>query len=259
VTFNTSHLPRYLQSALSSDSARPRLTYYDDATGERVELSAQTIANWVIKTMNLLIDEVGVESETRVSLHLPAHWLTAVWLIAADGVGARVDTDPRVDDLEDGAPDRAIASDVVEVDTGFGSEVFAVSLAPMAMPLGATLPPGTRDFCAEVRTMPDQLGSPPEAAGTLFDAAAARATELDLRPHERVAVSSTSEVAFLPDLVDGLIAPLAVDGSAVWTRNPDAASCVSRWQAERVTAVIGPIPAGLSVPTEIRHLGSGTG
>ena len=107
--------------------------------------------------------------------------------------------------------------------------------------------------------MPDQLGSPPEAAGTLYETAAARATALDMRPHERVAVSSTAEVAFLPDLVDGLIAPLAVDGSAVWTRNPDASSCVSRWQAERVTAVVGAIPAGLSVPPDIRHLGSSTG
>ena len=35
------------------------MTHYDDATGERVELSATTLENWVSKTANLLQDELG--------------------------------------------------------------------------------------------------------------------------------------------------------------------------------------------------------
>ena len=273
VTFATSHLPPYLQSALSSDPARPRLTYYDDDTGERVELSAATLANWVTKTMNLLIDDLGVEAGARVSLHLPTHWLTAVWLIAADAVAAQLDAAPEEVDLRLGDRDsRDLGSGdrdsgdqdgetghVVEVDTGFSREIFAVSLAPMAMPLGAALPQGTRDFCAEVRTMPDQLVSAPERSGTLNDTATARAAELDLQPADRVAVISTAPVANVPDLVDGLLVPLTVDGSAVWTRDPDPAAFVSRWRAERVTALVGAVPPGLMVPAEIRHLGLSTG
>jgi uncharacterized protein (TIGR03089 family) len=256
VTFTSSHLPPYLQGALSSDPARPRLTYYDDETGERVELSAATLANWVTKTMNLLLDDVGVEAGTRVSLHLPAHWLTAVWLIAADAVGAHVDAAPKQEDLDvsDLAWHRV---PTVDIDSGFSDEVFAVSLAPMAMPLGAALPPGTRDFCADVRTMPDQLTSAPDVAGSLADTATARAARLDLQPGERVAFTSTAEVAEISDLVDALIAPLTRGGSAMWTRNPDPSSCVSRWRAEQVTAVVGAVPGDVSVPPEFRHLGFG--
>src|SRR5690606_31992912 len=36
-----------------SGSARPLITFYDDATGERIELSGVTTANWVAKTANL--------------------------------------------------------------------------------------------------------------------------------------------------------------------------------------------------------------
>ncbi|MFL6179104.1 MAG: TIGR03089 family protein [Actinomycetes bacterium] len=258
MTFTTSHLPAYLQNALSSDPARPRLTYYDDVSTERVELSAQTLANWVIKTMNLLVEDVGVEAEARVSLHLPAHWLTAVWLIAADGVGAHVDVAAPNDGMVE-LPGRDDLQDFVVVDTGLSLEVFAVSLAPMAMPLGAALPANSRDFCAEVRTMPDQLTSLPEVTGTLNEAAVTRAAQLDLRPGDRVAIISGAALATLSELVEGLLAPLTVDGSAVWTRNPDPTSCVSRWESELVTAVAGPVPVGVAVPPEIRHLGLSTG
>ena len=39
-----------LRSALAADPGRPLVTFYDDATGERVELSVATFANWVAKT-----------------------------------------------------------------------------------------------------------------------------------------------------------------------------------------------------------------
>ena len=35
------------------------LTFYDDATGERTELSAATLGNWAAKTANFVVDEVG--------------------------------------------------------------------------------------------------------------------------------------------------------------------------------------------------------
>ncbi|CAM5692419.1 Acyl-CoA synthetase OS=Streptomyces fumanus OX=67302 GN=GCM10018772_33400 PE=4 SV=1 [Streptomyces fumanus] len=67
------------------------MTFYDDATGERVELSVATFANWVAKTANLLQDELSVEPGDRVALLLPAHWQTAVWLLACASVGAVAD------------------------------------------------------------------------------------------------------------------------------------------------------------------------
>jgi hypothetical protein len=38
-----------LDPMLRSDPVGPRVTYYDDATGERIELSAATLANWAAK------------------------------------------------------------------------------------------------------------------------------------------------------------------------------------------------------------------
>ena len=48
-----------LATALRDDPARPLLTFHDDATGERTELSVATFANWVAKTANLLADDLG--------------------------------------------------------------------------------------------------------------------------------------------------------------------------------------------------------
>ena len=44
---------------LRADPVGPRITYYDDASGERIELSAVTLANWAAKTGNLLRDELA--------------------------------------------------------------------------------------------------------------------------------------------------------------------------------------------------------
>src|ERR1700742_355586 len=76
---------------LRADPVGPRITYYDDATGERIELSAVTLANWAAKTGNLLRDELGGGPASRVAVLLPAHWQTAavlvgVWWIGAEGV-----------------------------------------------------------------------------------------------------------------------------------------------------------------------------
>ena len=67
------------------------MTFYDDATGERVELSVATFANWVAKTANLLQDDLAAEPGDRLALLLPAHWQTAVWLLACSSVGVVAD------------------------------------------------------------------------------------------------------------------------------------------------------------------------
>jgi uncharacterized protein (TIGR03089 family) len=78
------------------DPAQPFLTYYDHATGERVELSGVTSANWVAKTSNLLVDDLDAGPGTRVRLGLPSHWLRFVWLLSCWSVGAGV-VDSRAD------------------------------------------------------------------------------------------------------------------------------------------------------------------
>ncbi len=72
------------------EPGRPLLTWDDRGTGERVELSATTTANWVAKTSSLLVDELDVEPGTRVRVGLPTHWLRFVWLLSCWSVGAVV-------------------------------------------------------------------------------------------------------------------------------------------------------------------------
>src|SRR5581483_10873997 len=50
-----------LAAEVARDGARPLFTFYDDATGARVELSVATTANWVAKTAGFLIDTYDVQ------------------------------------------------------------------------------------------------------------------------------------------------------------------------------------------------------
>src|SRR3954452_11141926 len=79
--------PGALSALLRRAPARPLVTFYDDATGERVELSVATYANWVAKTAGLLQDELGVDRGGVVLVDLPTHWLGPVWLGAAWRLG----------------------------------------------------------------------------------------------------------------------------------------------------------------------------
>src|SRR5829696_4614325 len=72
------------------DPARPLVTFYDDSTGERVELSATTLDNWVAKTANLLQDEFDVGPGRSVAVALPVHWQTAAVLLGVWSCGAAV-------------------------------------------------------------------------------------------------------------------------------------------------------------------------
>jgi uncharacterized protein (TIGR03089 family) len=67
---------------------RPFLTFYDDSRGERVELSYKNFDNWVHKTANLLVDELGVEQGDRVATVTGPHWQASAIQFACWRVGA---------------------------------------------------------------------------------------------------------------------------------------------------------------------------
>lgn len=72
---------------------RPAVTFADDATGERTELSFATLHNWVSKAANLLVGEWDVGPGDLVSIVLPLHWTLPVVSLAAWAAGATVTTD----------------------------------------------------------------------------------------------------------------------------------------------------------------------
>ncbi|MTE19308.1 TIGR03089 family protein [Streptomyces sp. TRM43335] len=248
-----------LRSALAADPARPLTTFYDDATGERVELSVATLANWVAKTANLLQDELSVEPGDRLALLLPAHWQTAVWLLACSstGVVAELPTD-----LSDSAAVSATASsaDLVVSGPETLSEARACTGERVALslrPLGARFPQppeGFVDYAVEVPGQGDHFTPyapvDPDAPALVVDGeeltgariverARADAAARGLGPGSRL-------LSGLPydswdGLSAGLFAPLAAGGSVVLCRHLDrldAAELERRGENERVTHTV---------------------
>src|SRR5918994_1556532 len=80
---------------------KPFITWYDDHRDERVELSYKTFGNWVAKTANLLVDELGAGPGDRVGAVLADHWQTPIVLAACWRAGVSVVV------LDPAAPDPA--------------------------------------------------------------------------------------------------------------------------------------------------------
>jgi len=224
-------------------AARPLITFYDDATGERVELSGTTTANWAAKAANLLREECDVEPGTPVALLLPAHWQTAAVLLAAWWCGAHVVSEPG--DAEWVLCD----ADRVDIALASGPGGGAVALSLDAFGKGIPgLPPGVVDFATEVRLQGDDFvpwEQVPDNApaldgatvGEVLVGARARAGELGLSRTDRVL--STLDWNTTAGLRDGLLAVLAAEASLVQVRNPDEAALARRASAERTTVRLG--------------------
>ncbi|MET0763364.1 MAG: TIGR03089 family protein [Blastococcus sp.] len=242
-----------LATALRTAPAAPLVTYYDDTTAERVELSAATLANWVAKTANLLQDEFDVGPGSTVAVALPVHWQTAAVLLAVWSCGATV--------LDTAAEDegRLAAADVVlaaqdrlgaleELDL---PELMGLSLHPLGLGMVGYAGPA-RDFALEVRTHGDVFfpHSPPDPAdpglqlggltltlGGLEETARELADRLGLQTGDRVLVGDRTALEAGP--VAWLLAPLAVGGSLVLCRAPILEVLPRRAADERVTATLG--------------------
>jgi uncharacterized protein (TIGR03089 family) len=139
-----------LSRLLATDPGRPLVTFYDDITGERTELSVTTYANWVAKTASLLADELDLEPGDRILVDLPAHWLGTVVLAAAWTVGLEVVWDGVHDAVVTG-PD-GLARWAPEADR---LPVVASALLPLAGRFPDGLPVGVHDLGVEVWSQPD--------------------------------------------------------------------------------------------------------
>ncbi|URM96107.1 TIGR03089 family protein [Actinomadura madurae] len=265
-----------LRRRVGDDPSRPLVTFYDDARGERVELSARTFDNWVAKTANFLVDGLAAEPGTRVVLVLPPHWQTAVWLMACWSAGLVAEPlDPeavrrggagqsraersRAEPLAGSAPyivaaaqevlDEVTADDVL---AGGAEEIVGLSLHALGGPLAAC-PPGVTDYAAEVRAYGDRFTPGPEVtpetpamsvtkatftAGELVTAAREAAAKWELDARDRLLVDMS--FATLDGVLTGLLAPLASGASVIIQRNFDKATLDRRLTVEHVTVVAGP-------------------
>ena len=224
-------VPELLRAMVAADPGRPRITWYG-VDGERVELSARTLENWVAKSANLLMEEFDAGPGTWVGVRLPVHWRTATWLLATwtvgacavvvpdpTGAAAEGNSGPELDVVVTADPPSALAA-------GFDpQDVVAVALPALATSFGAGLPDGVLDGAAEVRLRGDVVGPvvapvPGDEAlivggdaltyTELLQAAQAAAREAGWPPRVRLLSSVGPDGA-----VAGLLAPLVLDGSVV--------------------------------------------
>lgn len=243
---------QHLLATLRTDPGRPLVTFYDDATGERVELSATTYANWVAKVAGLLADELDLERGQRLRIDLPTHWLVPVFLGAAWTVGLVVDTgDGGTGDA--GPPDAVVcgpgsltrwapyAEDVA---------VLACALLPLGVRFADPVPTGVHDVGVEVWSQPDAFSAadPPTGADP---AALVAGAELS---HDRLWADAeagnlleqggrlgTERNPAGSDALGVFTEPLARRGSLVLVAgSTDPARLASTYAAERVTAQLPP-------------------
>jgi uncharacterized protein (TIGR03089 family) len=235
--------PELFRAAARTDPARPFVTFYDDSSGERVELSFTTTDNWVAKTANLLVDEFGAEPGERIALFLPTHWQSVVFYLACwtAGVVAAPGADPA-------GADHAVADpEHVDALAACPGHRLLVPLRPMGA-RALELPAGVLDYAAEVPAQPDRFTAvaPPSpvdpalersgkilSAGEVVEAARQAAAELGLQAESRLLVDA--DLATDYGLTVALLAPLAVGASVVLCRNLDPATLARRVETERVT------------------------
>ncbi|MDR3663924.1 MAG: TIGR03089 family protein [Mycobacterium sp.] len=228
-----------LDPLLRTDPAGPRITYYDDSTGERIELSAATLANWAAKTANLLRDELGAGPGSRVAVLLPAHWQTAGVLFGIWYIGAEV----VIGEPVSGNCDVALctADRIAEADDTGAGEVVVLSLDPFGKPAG-DLPFGVTDYATSVRVHGDQIvperapgpalagKSAAEVLAAAQSGAATKGFSAGTRLLSSAAWSTTDE------LIANLLTVFAGGASLVQVANPDETKLARRRETEKVTA-----------------------
>ncbi|WP_432946583.1 TIGR03089 family protein [Kribbella sp. CA-253562] len=220
-------LPELFAAAVRRDGASPFLTYYDDVTGERIELSAVTTANWVAKTANLLVDEYELEPGETVAIGLPPHWLGVVWALATWSAGASVTTGEG--DLAITGPDFRVRG---------RRESIASALLPLGGRFRDPVPEGVHDYGAEVYNHPDLFVpfNPPTPGSPAYDG----------RTHAEVIAAATpipERILVTRDLVDPvglglLVGVISGGGSIVLCRNLDPAKLERRLADEKVDRVV---------------------
>ncbi|MEW2441551.1 AMP-dependent synthetase [Micromonospora marina] len=179
-------------------TGEPMLTYLDDATGERTELTGPQLGQWAARSAGLLRDGCGLRPGDRVAVLLPPHWAVFV-------------TPERLDDWLEDVPE--------------GTHRYLVGTGPGPL---AEVPPGWLDWSAEVLRHPTEPpdytavdpAGPATADGTSFGAwrrlAAEIATWQNLRPGDRLVVDPTAEEQPLK----WLLAPLSAGATVLIHANP---------------------------------------
>ena len=234
---------------------KPFVTWYDDHRDERVELSYRTFDNWVAKTANLLVDELGAEPGDRVGALVDDHWQAPIVLAACwrAGLGV-VGLDPSGgQQAPPRTPPGLVAAFVREerladLQPGLGPvPVVALTGGLFGRPerdLGRAL-----NFSRIVPSMGDVFETGPDPAGDALTADGEPATMADLLGRaaalaDRTGLRDTDRLLSgrwlltVGGAAAGLLAPLLCGAGVVRVANLDPARFWKRVADERVTVAV---------------------
>ena len=206
-----------LEREVRRDGARPFLTWYDDATGARVELSVATTANWAAKIANHLADE-GIEPGETVAVAGAPHWIDAVVLLGAWTAGAHVDI-----------------SVPATLDVTYDPMGAGLSRLVAAQPDQVLFPSHHSDEPA--LTVDGRTWSHDELADAVQHAVAHHGLGADSR------ILTTLDFTTVDGIDAGLLVPLAAGGSVVLVANADVSRLLTKIDSEKVKQT-----AGVGVP-----------
>ncbi|MEU4428477.1 TIGR03089 family protein [Actinoplanes sp. NPDC024001] len=228
------------------------VTFYDDASGERVGLTPADLGVWAAATAELLAGECGLPRGSRAGVLLPPHWQTAAVLLGAWAAGIEVsfrgwataglgpDTGPALDATF--VERRRVGSWLDDVPPA--RHQFVLGLAPSGAPT-TDVPDGYRDYAQAARP---HLGAPPPAGGvgvgekatvdgTTFGEYGAVAAEIahsrGIGSGDRVLIDTAAH----EEPLIWLMAPLTAGASIVLCANVDHSLLDERIAAEAVTHV----------------------
>jgi uncharacterized protein (TIGR03089 family) len=227
--------PDLLSARLRATPAQPLITAYDDATGERVELSVMTYANWVSKTANLLTDELMLDPGDVLLVDLPAHWLVPIFLGAAWSAGLVVSTDPTADVA------LVVCGPQVAPHVDRGVPVLATALLPFGVRLPEPVAAPVLDYGL---LWPGQSDVFSPVAPIDADDIAWRGPDGELSQRDLLGraagrdrgIRLLTDVNPLDDLGGSFLGPLLADGSVVLVRNPEITKWPARHDSERATS-----------------------
>jgi uncharacterized protein (TIGR03089 family) len=247
-------VPALVRASAAGEFERPLLTYYDDATGERMELSAAALGGWAARTAGLLHDGCGLGAGSRAAVLLPPHWQTAAVLLGAWSAGLavsfRLKATAGLPVLEPGSDEPLdvtfVAHDRLDdwlEDVPEARHRFVLGLGPAPL---TGVPLGYRDYLAEVGRFTDNLPpyalvrhtDPASVDGTSYrqwgSIAQEIAASLGLRAGDRLLVDAAEH----EHPVKWLLAPLAAGASVVLCANLNQETVASRAEAEQITRIL---------------------
>jgi uncharacterized protein (TIGR03089 family) len=241
------------RSGALTDASRPLLTFYDDATGSRVALSAAELGDWAARVAGLLTSGCGLGPGSRAAVLLPPHWQTAAALLGAWSAGVAVSfrlsataglptLGPGLDEPLDAVFVSRGQLDDWLVDVPAATHRFLFTVDDERRPVET--PDGYQDFLPSLSAFAGSPSvslhptDPASVDGTTFgqwgSLAHWVATDAGLAAGDRLLVDAAEHEHPLK----WLLAPLSVGASVVLCANLDKSLIESRVAAEGVTRVL---------------------